>query len=351
VDQRAAVKLAILLLLASCGDNRLAPDAAPGDVRPAPDAPPDAMPDAPSLTPPTLAGTGLCLDPAGTTFSPDVHEDVPRFPLWADTATKRRWIYLPPGTAIDTSDMNHWRFPMGTKLWKEFTRDGVRVETRYIVKIGPGDDVTDWFYVPYQWNASEDDTTAVPMGVMNANGTAHDIPSRAQCLLCHERLAPSRILGFQAIQLDGATPIGIDQLAALGLLSSPPAGTSPHFPLPGTATTQAALGYMHANCGHCHNPASDVTHTTPMLLRLDVEHLATTADTATYQTAVDQPAAVPFTENGITYTTIAKTGDPDHSAMIGRLISTSVLFHMPALGSEMPDPDALTTIRAWITAP
>jgi hypothetical protein len=26
-------------------------------------------------------------------------------------------------------------------------------------------------------------------------------------------------------------------------------------------------------------------------------------------------------------------------------------FHMPALGSEMPDPDALATIRARITTP
>ena len=44
-----------------------------------------------------------------------------------DRAAKRRWIQLPEGATIDTSDMDYWQFPVGTKLWKEFVRDGVRV--------------------------------------------------------------------------------------------------------------------------------------------------------------------------------------------------------------------------------
>jgi len=128
------MRLAIVLL-AACGDGLLAPDARPSDARaPRPDAPVDAaidtMPDGNPFTPPTLLLTGLCLDLACAQISPEVQAYVPRYPLWADTATKRRWIFTPPGAQIDTTDMNHWKFPVGTKFWKEFTRDGIRVETR-----------------------------------------------------------------------------------------------------------------------------------------------------------------------------------------------------------------------------
>src|SRR5689334_5765253 len=100
-------RLTVVLALVACGDNHKAPDAAA-------DTAVDMMPDGNPLEPATLAGTGLCLDPGCTQISPDVHEYAPHFVLWADTATKRRWMYLPPGTTIDTSDMNHWKFPVGT---------------------------------------------------------------------------------------------------------------------------------------------------------------------------------------------------------------------------------------------
>src|SRR5687767_11906636 len=116
-----------LFAVTACGDNGLTPDAGV--------EPPDAPPDAPSFD--TLAGTGLCLDAGCMQISPNVREYEPRFGLWADGATKRRWLYLPPGTTIDTSDMSYWVFPIGTKVWKEFARDGTRVETRYIEKLRP----------------------------------------------------------------------------------------------------------------------------------------------------------------------------------------------------------------------
>lgn len=337
-------RLSVVLALAACGDNHQAPDAKADSVI-------DTGPDGNPLEPDTLAGTGLCLDAGCTQISPDVHEYAPQFVLWADTATKRRWMYLPPGTQIDTSDMNHWKFPVGTKFWKEFTRDGIRVETRYITRISGGNNSFDWFYVSYAWNQAQDATTAVTIGEMNANGTQHDIPSRMQCKGCHEELAPSRILGFQAIQLDFASSLlDLDKAAAMGMLSDPPAGGSPHFPIPGTQTEQAALGYLHANCGHCHNPLSAIHDMTPMELRLDVDHLATVDETPAYVTAVGQNASIPYTENDVTYTVIVKPHDPDNSALIARMNSMIPMRHMPNLGSEMVDPTGQTTLRAWIDA-
>jgi hypothetical protein len=337
-----------ILVLAACGDNlRLATDAGPGD------GPGDSpMVDANPLD--TLDGTGLCLDAGCTQISPDVHEYAPRFVLWADTATKRRWMQLPPGTQIDTTDMNRWVFPVGTKFWKEFTRDGTRVETRFITKRLADDDAPGaWFFITYKWNAPQDATTAVINGEQNVNGTMHDIPSRAGCRECHESLRPSRVLGFQAIQLDYSAPNGLldlNDLIAQSLLTTNPGGGATHFPLPGNAVDQAALGYMHANCGHCHNPQSPVHDMTPVELLLDITKLATVTGTPTYTTSVDVDAAIPFTDppGGMTFTKIIISADPAGSGLFQRMKTTTATRHMPRLGTEITDPDGLAAVQAWI---
>src|SRR6185503_7517422 len=64
------------------------------------------------------------------------------------------------------------------------------------------------------------------------------------------------VLGFSAVQLarptepDEPASLNLDELVRLGLLSRAPA-SSPR--VPGSETEQAALGYLHANCSHCHN--------------------------------------------------------------------------------------------------
>lgn len=340
----------VLLAAAACGDNHGRPDAAPAEDAPIPaDTPPDGNP----LE--TLAGTGLCLDRGCMQISPDVREYAPQFPFWDDEAAKRRWIYLPPGTKIDTSDMDHWVFPAGTKVWKEFTRDTTRVETRLIMKqladdAAPGA----WFYATYQWNASQDGTMAVTSGVQNANGTQHDIPTRSDCRNCHEKLAPSRVLGFQAIQLDHDAPAGLldlEDLIAADLLTTAPGGTTPRFALPGNAVDGAALGYFHGNCGHCHNPSSDLfSGKTPIDLRLRVGLLDTVAETPAYASTVNQAAAIPYTEGGTTYTTLIIPDDPAMSAVISRMNSTQPLRFMPNVAVEVIDLAGQAALVAWINS-
>ena len=79
----------------------------------------------------------------------------PAVPLWSDNASKGRWISLPPGTTIDRSDPTEWIFPVGTKVWKEFSRDGIRVETRLFQKVQAGF----WVRATYAWNADDTDAT------------------------------------------------------------------------------------------------------------------------------------------------------------------------------------------------
>src|SRR5262249_29220815 len=129
------------------GDAVAASDGVTGDggepEEGAPDGPPAPDP------PPTLSATGLYSDIGSFTIAPGIREFAPTYTLWSDGAEKRRWVYLPPGQKIDDSDMDHWSFPMGTKLWKEFRFSGNRVETRLIYKWGPNPN--DFLFAAYVW--------------------------------------------------------------------------------------------------------------------------------------------------------------------------------------------------------
>lgn len=256
-------------------------------------------PDAAALS--TIQDTGLCLDAACMQISPDVRSYRPQYELWHDGATKLRWMQLPAGQQIDTTDPDHWVFPVGTKFWKEFTRDSIRVETRLIEKVlAAEEDPGAWLYVAYAWNPEQTVATRATAGVIDANGTGHDIPAPFACRNCHEGVRPGRILGFQALSLDFDAPVDsldLDDLIAMQALSvDPPGAAAPHYPLPGGAVEKAAFGYLHANCGHCHNPTSSVTGNTPIDLRLVTTKLATVAGVPAYATTVDVNAAVPFSE-------------------------------------------------------
>lgn len=339
-----------MLALAACGDPKATPDAAVDgftfdEAWDTVDGPDPNMPA-------TLAETGLCADAACTTINSGIYAYKPRWELWSDSATKRRWIYLPPGTQIDTSDMDHWQFPVGTKLWKEFTRGTTRVETRLEMRIGPGDTQNDWFYAAYVWNATQDATTWAEFGEQDANGTLHDVPSKTLCRVCHENSKPSRVIGFSALQLDFDGAVGDVDLAdaiASGWLTVPPSGTSPYFafvPDAPDATVAPALGYMHANCGHCHNPNSGVAANTPVRLRLTVGTVGVTADTAPYVTAVGATTA--NTVNG--HDTIVKPGTPDQSVLIDRFEAVATpSLHMPAVGTEDLDTAGDTILTDWIS--
>ncbi len=83
------------------------------------------------MPPATLQETGLYSDWATKTVAPGTLLFSPQYPLWSDGATKTRWMRLPKGTFIDARNPDVWRFPVGTRFWKEF-RFGRRAETRFI---------------------------------------------------------------------------------------------------------------------------------------------------------------------------------------------------------------------------
>src|SRR5262245_6566525 len=125
-----------------------------------------------------LSGTGLYVtDGPGLMIDPRNLPFVPQYPLWSDGAAKSRWVQLPEGTKIDVSDVDAWRFPTGTKFWKEFEWAGRKVETRMIWKVGD----EEWLFATYAWTEDQSDAfLASEMGVANvvptARGKRHSIP-------------------------------------------------------------------------------------------------------------------------------------------------------------------------------
>lgn len=337
----------VLVALCACSDPADKPDAAVIDTVIGEDVMIDAPPD-PNM-PRTLAETGLCIDAGCTQIAAGIYPYAPQFELYSDTATKKRWIYLPPSTQIDTSDMDHWKFPVGTKLWKEFARGGTRVETRIVWRIGSGDTNADWFYAAYVWNATQNATHWAEFGETDANGTLHNVPSKFECRACHDNLKPSRVLGVGAIQLDfdGASgELDLADLVGMNLLSNPPTANTPYFPFDSTsaATVKPALGYMHANCSHCHNPSSSVfMNNTPINLRLTSGTVGTTSTTGAYTTVVD--VTTPNTING--HNTLVAKGSPSTSVVMDRFEATGGI-RMPAAGTEDMDTTGRTILYDWI---
>ncbi len=338
--------------LVACGDDggSTDPDAAPIDA-----AIVDADPtDAGFVAPTLLSETGLYSDIGTKAIAAGVIEYAPRWELWSDAAVKRRWIQLPAGTQIDTSDMDFWSFPTGTKFWKEFSRGGARIETRLLQKIGTIDDVSSWHMVAFQWDLAETDATAVPGGVVDDTGV-NDIPDRAKCRQCHGPTRnPAIVLGFQALQLDHDAPAnGLDlaQLVAADTLTVEPTadGNGVFFPFPvetGTPVVLPAVGYLHANCGGCHNHRSEVAmNTVPLQLRLRTEstYRTTWAATPTYSTVVN----VPVTLVSSTGSHLVKPMDTAESEIFLRM-DTVLGFKMPPVGREQIDPAAVAAVQLWI---
>ena len=293
-----------------------------------------------------LSETGLYADIATKTVHPAYKHFIPQFALWSDDATKHRWVYIPECDTVDTSDINNWSLPVGTRLFKEFQVEGQRVETRVIERLGPRP--RDFAYASYLWNADESDATKVSAaGISNALGTHFDIPSKDQCLQCHGSHAtgggrPSRALGFSSFQLDFEdTELSLDTLKSAGAISH--ALPSP-LNIPGTPEDQAALGYLHANCGHCHNDTPDRIPQVSLNLWLDAG-LERLEDTAVWRTAVDQPTEI-FNDQHVFGRIVP--GQPSKSALLYRMKQRGNRGQMPPVGTEFTDPSGIAIISDWI---
>jgi hypothetical protein len=326
------------------GDAALPPtdaamDSTTADVD-APDAEDDAGADADIVVPPNtapmhLSETGLYAEGSVSELAEGVMAYAPRYELWSDGADKQRWLLLPEGETIDTSDIDAFVFPVGTKAWKEFSHDGVKLETRLLWKTSTG-----WVLIAYAWNEAQDDAVAVPRGADDVLGTDHDIPQRINCRECHDGAADT-LLGVGAIQLaHSGSGLTLAQLESDGRLSdAPPADIE----RPDTLEWNA-LGYLHTNCGTCHNPIGGGFDRVDMELWLRVQDLDDVASTRTYATAVD----IDIEQSAGDDTARIEPGSSGDSQLITRMKLRDAEEAMPPIASEFIDDAGIGLVEDWI---
>lgn len=346
--------LLISTLALGCDPDEGTEDAGPGEV----DAGPPEMEDAgfdggfdagfdagiQCEGPPGLYEEGDC-----TVIAAGVRSYTPRFELWADGASKERYIMIPDGTQIDTADPDNWVYPVGTTFYKTFLLDGVRLETRILQKMRDGVGVAAWDVRVYAWNMAQDAVTDVTNSAeperMNVLGTNHDIPSGADCIRCHiGQNGHDMINGFSAFQMNhDDAGVNYPTLVSEGRIANPFVRSDAE--VPGDADDVATLGWLHTNCGYCHRPGGDpAAALRGFYLRLQVGLSDTVEATTPYATGVNVPSTITFGDAICRF----MPGNSTNSVAIHRMTSREAGVQMPPLATEQVPADAETMVRAWV---
>jgi hypothetical protein len=313
----------------------------------------------PAHPPEHLSGTGLYLPGPGHRVHPEALPFSPQYPLWTDGAEKQRWIRLPHGAAIDATRPDAWDFPVGTRLWKEFRFAGRPVETRYMERTAAG-----WAYATYLWSADGADATRAPDGGVPeayplGGGESHTVPGTGDCVSCHGgRTTP--VLGFSALQLspdrDPLAPhqappapgdVDLPALVGRGLLRGLPPALLAHPPRVPTAdpVERAALGYLHGNCGGCHNAEGPLA---PVGLELWQPVEGGRLPARETALGVEGLFHLPDADGGSGVRVAA--GQPEASTLFRRAATRDPFTQMPPLGTRLLDRAAVELLQKWITS-
>lgn len=313
----------------------------------------DAKSQAAGQRPPQrLEGTGLYSDFATLVVDANHITFSPQYPLWTDGAAKRRWISVPASAVIDGSDAEAWLFPIGTRVWKEFSFSGRRVETRFMER-GPDG----WTYAAYAWREDGRDAVLVSeRGRRNAYplgaGRSHTIPGANDCKACHQG-GRAEVLGFSALQLSpdrdpgalhaDAGLLDIEDLIEKGLLVGVPQERRRPRIEATSAAERTALGYLHGNCGHCHNDHGSLKN-----IGLSLRHVSGAVVPRALENTIDQPVRKLAPGQSPDAILRVEPRHPERSGLVERIGSRYPALQMPPLGTELVDEEAVALIRRWV---
>lgn len=269
------------------------------------------------------------------TTSTNFWDYVPRYPLYSYGSQKRRWLYLPPNAQINNANPDAWIFPKGTVLWKLFSLNGRKVETRMLEKMGDGSGFANWRASVYMWRADQSEADLLKNNTFYSLTSAEKLVYEAgkieatyraampnQCVTCHQN-ATDGSLGFNYFQLSSRTnPRNVILLSQSGVLTNK---VSNFDEILGNDLQRAAIGYLQGNCAHCHNGSGPGPH--------DFKHRSSVFS------ANDEPVLL----SGLMSVGLITRGSKE----------TSRLYLRPAAGTMPPqtisaDPSGYTAIGAWI---
>lgn len=301
---------------------------------------PSTEPDGGPVMPALLSQTG-CVDPSDPAVPAAglLPYDV-TMALWSDGADKDRFVAIPDDATIAVGDDQRFTLPERGVLMKTFSKGGLKIETRLLVRHPGGE----WSGVSYAWNEAQTDATRLDTSAdqVLADGTTWTIPSPAQCFVCHTKAA-GVTLGLQARQLDrdetyagGRVGNQLATLSHIGYLdtavASPLAGKFPSLDDPSAPVAERARAYLDVNCSMCHR-ADGATGA-----RIDLR--ATEPLSAVQGCSV---ASLPEMPGG----TVLAPGDPEASVLYRRMTRRDTL-QMPPLATRQIDDDAAAVVGEWI---
>ncbi|MCA9492585.1 MAG: PQQ-dependent sugar dehydrogenase, partial [Myxococcales bacterium] len=292
----------------------------------------------PSTFPQTLEETG-CFDATGGPLPMLVPFEVAH-PFWSDGADKERFLAIPDGARMTVDAEGRVVFPLGSVLVKQFRVSGKKVETRLLVRHDDG------AWAGYAWAWDDTGTAATLLaGAQTVTGGAGEdwrVPSRAECLRCHnldggQPLGP-RIdqLDIDATQANGWVENQIDELVRLDMMEAPASRPGALVALDSTAPVEErARAWLDVNCAFCHLPAGPGGGT----LDLRVE---------TPLASTGMCAAPERGDLGITGALVVTPGDPSLSILSSRIGRRDVHM-MPPLGTTQVDVVGSGVVDQWIT--
>ncbi len=339
----------------AAGADAEAPDAGPPDV---------GVPtvDLAALPYPNLSDYGFFVGSmADLVPATGVHPYQVVAPLWADHAGKARFIYLPPGTAIEVRGDEAWDLPVGAVVIKHFWYSADRrdpegtatlIETRLLVR-GP-DGYEGHVYL---WDEGHADATRMVAGkrvTLSFTDEAGEVttqryllPNTNQCAQCHANDDRLGLLGVVSRQLDravereGATLPQLDWLASRGVIA-PGAdfgdATRLVDPFGDAPVDRRARSYLDANCAHCHRAGGQGG---PSGLVLQAAEQNPTRFGVCKAPVAAGPGAGARTADIV-------PGDPEASIMVYRMSSTDPEIKMPELPNLLSDDLGVDLIRTWI---
>ena len=292
-----------------------------------------------SAFPQALAEYGFFTDAAGTKPAPGVIPYRLNTPLWSDGAVKARFLYLPTSAKAKANGDGLLDLPIGAALIKSFAFGGKLIETRVLLHRAEG-----WVALPYVWNAEQTEARLALAGkrieltTPAGQAISYAVPNKNQCKECHGLAGKVTPIGPKAYNLSADWLAG---MAKAGKLDRVPQ-VARRIPLwesrAKAPVTDAARGYLDANCAHCHNPHGAASNS-----GLNLGWLVSDP----YQIGVMKRPVAAGRGSG-TYEFDIIPGDPAHSILMFRFASTEGGVAMPELGRESRDPAAEAVIRAWI---
>jgi uncharacterized repeat protein (TIGR03806 family) len=269
-------------------------------------------------------------------------------PLFSDYATKRRFVWMPPGTAATYRERDAFEFPVGTIFAKTFSYERL-IETRLLVRGREG-----WVGLPYVWNAAQTEATlqmaADPVRVSyQTMKFDYTIPNANQCKECHEKAKIMEPIGPKARNLNKDFDYAegrANQLtywSRMGYLKGAPdpaaAPKAAVWDQPSSGTLEArARTYLDVNCAHCHNPDGPA-NTSGLYLSTDQREPLRLG----FQKV---PVSAGHGSGALLFDLVP--GRPDESILVHRMESSEPKVMMPELGRAVMHREGAALIREWV---